>query len=360
MKPLIPALLMLAVAAPASARLPQAAQDLRRLEAEYRDETVRARRLRADAQAAQRETAELERRLTALEREAAQEDIQIRSQRLRLDELSQREAQLVTRLARERNAQARLLSALQLMSRKPPPPLLIPAERATDTVRAAILIRAMAPEVEARAEALMTEQAELGRIRRLAVMSAERLITRESAQEDRLAGVDQLRARRTALAAVLKAEAEQAERSARALEARVRELGGDARAPEAAPRETASLPAGRARLTAPVAGAPSATWGRGEGARSDGWRWRADGALVRAPAAGRVAYAGSLSGWGEVVILDLGPGWRAVVAGLDRLDVSAGDAVADGQALGRSAADGEIYFELRRDERPIDPAPWLR
>jgi septal ring factor EnvC (AmiA/AmiB activator) len=60
------------------------------------------------------------------------------------------------------------------------------------------------------------------------------------------------------------------------------------------------------------------------------------------------------------VILDLGPGWRAVVSGLDEAAVQTGDRVADGQVLGRSGADGEIAFELRRDERPIDPAPWLR
>ena len=62
---------------------------------------------------------------------------------------------------------------------------------------------------------------------------------------------------------------------------------------------------------------------------------------------------------GQVVIVDLGPGWRAVVAGLETVSVEAGARVDDGQALGASGPDGEIYFELRRDERPIDPGPWL-
>ena len=91
-----------------------------------------------------------------------------------------------------------------------------------------------------------------------------------------------------------------------------------------------------------------------------GWSWRADSAEVRAPAAAQVAFVGPLSGWGQVVILDLGPGWRAVIAGLEELSVENGARVGDGQSLGRTAADGEVYFELRRDERPIDPAPWLR
>ena len=86
-----------------------------------------------------------------------------------------------------------------------------------------------------------------------------------------------------------------------------------------------------------------------------------DRAPVAAPADAKVAYAGPLTGWGQVVvILDLGPGWRAVIAGLEQLDVQADTRVSDGQTLGRSGPDGDVYFELRRDERPIDPGPWLR
>jgi septal ring factor EnvC (AmiA/AmiB activator) len=49
-----------------------------------------------------------------------------------------------------------------------------------------------------------------------------------------------------------------------------------------------------------------------------------------------------------------------VIAGLDRLEVETGQRVSDGQTLGRTGEDGEAYFELRRQERPIDPAPWLQ
>ena len=110
--------------------------ELPRLQAEYRDEAVRARRLRADAEAARTELAQLERRLTGLRVDQTRDDRQIEEQRARLRQLSEREAELVTGLARERGAQARLLSALQMMSRRPPPPLLVPADKAIDTVRA--------------------------------------------------------------------------------------------------------------------------------------------------------------------------------------------------------------------------------
>lgn len=353
-----PVLLGLIAVGPAMGqRAPQASvSELTRLQAEYRDEGARARRLRADAAEAASEIAELDRRLSRLTVEVQTDDVQIEAQRARLHELGEREATLVTALSRERGRQGRLLSALQMMSRRPPPPLLISADKATDTVRAAILLKAVAPDLQSRAATLAGRQAEIGRVRRLAALSSERLFTTESAQGDRRAEMEGLRTRKRELSAVLRAEAAAAEKAAAVLEARIRELGGAVPAEEAAiAAPAARLPAGRNRLTPPIDAAPSTRFADG----APGWRWRADAETARAPAAGTVAYAGPLSGWGDVVILDLGPGWRAVVAGLDSLSVEAGDRVADGQALGRTAADGEVYFELRRDERPIDPAPWL-
>ena len=364
MNRLIPvALLVVLAAVPAVAALSQARNDqnrdeLRSLQAEYRDETIRARRLRADAADAAAEIANLNRQLAALRRAQGADDSRMASQRARLDQLGRREAVLVAALSRERARQGRLLSALQMMSRDPPPPLLIPANKAVDTVRAAILLRAMAPELERRAQVLVADQTEVARIRRLAVLSSEQLLTTESAQDERRAEMEALSTRKIALTAVLRADAQRSEQAARVLEARIRSLGGTVTAPtggEDGAGSSSRLPGGRQRLASPVPGPPDVDY-----SGSGGLRWKADGKAVVAPAGATVDYAGPLSGWGEVVILNLGPGWRAVVAGLDSLSVEAGGQVSEGQALGRSGDDGEIYFELRRDDRAVDPTPWLQ
>lgn len=336
--------------------LPAAASvqdDLQSLQTQYRDEQVRAGRLRADARDAQVEIAALDRELATLRTDQTADAQQIAAQRQRLRDLSRREAAIVADLARARDGQGRLLSALQMMSRRPPPPLLVPPEKAIDTVRAAILMKAMAPEMQRRAASFAARQAEVARIRRLAVLSSERLLTTESAQGDRRAEIEDLTARRTGLLAVLRADAARAERAAAALETRIRNLGGRPAQVADAPTPSTRLPGGRARLTAPVGGSPLPKTG------GAGVRWAAPSGSVNAPAGARVDHAGPLSGWGEVVILDLGGGWRAVVAGLDRITVETGERVADGQALGSAARGGEVYFELRRDDRAVDPTPYL-
>ena len=89
------------------------------------------------------------------------------------------------------------------------------------------------------------------------------------------------------------------------------------------------------------------------------------GAPVHAVKAGRVAYADWLKGYGLLLILDHGGGWMSLYAFNDTLLKSAGDDVAAGESIstvGSSGGQGRpaLYFELRRNGAPQDPASWLR
>ncbi|RZJ82894.1 MAG: peptidase M23, partial [Brevundimonas sp.] len=117
----------MALAGPAPARQPSG--DLPALQAQRRDELARARRLRADAAAAAVEIAALDRRLQTMVDDVAAGDQVLADQRARLAALNSREGALTRDLAREQAASGRLLSALQMLSRRPPPPLLVPADK---------------------------------------------------------------------------------------------------------------------------------------------------------------------------------------------------------------------------------------
>ncbi len=88
------------------------------------------------------------------------------------------------------------------------------------------------------------------------------------------------------------------------------------------------------------------------------------GSVVRAVAAGRVRLAGRFRGYGNLVILDHGERYFSVSAHLSRIDVSVGELVAAGDALGLVGDSGSLsgprlYFEVRRGSTALDPAEWL-
>ncbi len=82
------------------------------------------------------------------------------------------------------------------------------------------------------------------------------------------------------------------------------------------------------------------------------------GSAVRVVYPGKVLYAAPFRGLGPTVIV-LHPGKMfSLYAGLEGVRVSKGDMVPIGQALG--AATDRLYFEIRLDNRPVDPLGWLR
>jgi septal ring factor EnvC (AmiA/AmiB activator) len=89
------------------------------------------------------------------------------------------------------------------------------------------------------------------------------------------------------------------------------------------------------------------------------------GAPVHAVRDGRVAYADWLKGYGLLLILDHGGGWMSLYAFNDSLLKDTGEEVRAGEAIstvGSSGGQGRpaLYFELRRNGQPADPASWLR
>jgi len=90
-----------------------------------------------------------------------------------------------------------------------------------------------------------------------------------------------------------------------------------------------------------------------------------NGTAVRASAAGRVLFAGDEPRqFGKLVVIDHGGGMQSAYAFLSRLTVKEGDTVSLGERVGLSGHSGqargpELHFEIRRNNRPVDPARLL-
>lgn len=314
---------------------------------------------RAQAEAARRDIARLREELEALK--ALSVAPRGGGQRqARLEEVARREAALNAELAKSQGELARLLGALQLYTREPPPALLASPESAKDAVRAAILIRAMQPEITGRARAAALRAERIRVLRRAAAAANEELFTSESAIADRKAELEQLIGAVGEAQRRFDARAQVSERQAGELTRRLTAAGAPLDPPPGRDR-------GPAVMLAPVSGVLTGRYGgrSAGGQRSEGFTWRAaPGAEVRAPAAGVLEYAGDVKGWGGVLILRLGGGYHAVLAGVEEVGPSVGVVVRAGQALGRMAATTaggrELYLEVRKDGAPVDPARWLR
>jgi len=88
------------------------------------------------------------------------------------------------------------------------------------------------------------------------------------------------------------------------------------------------------------------------------------GDSVTSVAPGAVRFAGWFRGYGRIVIVDHGEGYFSVSGHLDEVFVEAGDLVDTGDTLGTVGETGSLtgpslYFELRAQGEPQDPAGWF-
>lgn len=353
----------------ASAAVAQPArEDLARVEA---DRALRLQQRAAaakDADAARHEIEALSAELVTLNTTQSRGQQNVGAGRSRLEALNAREAALAARMGANQSELARLLGALQMFSKNPPPALFVHPRDAKAAVHSAILIRAITPELQRRADAFAEQAAQARRVRRQAASLAGDLFTSESTLADRAGRIEMLIAERETLQRRLDGEMANADRDIAALSTRADSLRAlVARLPPA----PATAPARFTKLSPPTSGAPVRKFGDadGRGGKSEGWSWRpAGGAKVVAPASGVVEFAGPVDGWKSVLILRLSDDYHLVLAGLDVIGATPGQTVAAGQPVASMASRAnpgvgsdasELHLELRREGKPVDPARFL-
>ena len=278
-------------------------------------------------------------------------------------------------LVRERQSLAGQLRAAYLIGGEEPLKLLLNQK---DPARAGRMFAYYSYFGRARAEQISRINENLTRLAQVDEdMAAEdaRLAALEAQRKDELDRLNSARARRGQVLASLQAESrtraqalERMKRQQSGLERLLRDLK---RAMEKFPVTVDSNTAfGRLRgkLAWPVAGKLVARFGE---ARVGGVKW--DGVLVatergnavRAVSQGRVVYADWLPGLGLLTIVDHGEGYLSLYGHNDRLYKAVGERVAAGEPVAAAGDSGgrtrpELYFEIRKSGRPVDPRPWFR
>jgi len=228
----------------------------------------------------------------------------------------------------------------------------------------------------ARAAQLDTIRAEIQKIdeddAKIAAEEAE-LARLEGARRAKLDDLEDARRQRSKVLAELTAESRDRQKSLRRLQSQQASLEKLLKDLDKALRDfpvdaNDAFAKLRGRLAWPVPGKIAARFGE---VRAGGVRWNGlviateRGTPVRAVYQGRVAYADVLPGLGLLLIVDHGNGYLSLYGHNDRLYQAAGAVVKAGDVIAAAGDSGgraqpELYFEIRRSGKPVDPAPWFK
>jgi septal ring factor EnvC (AmiA/AmiB activator) len=200
-----------------------------------------------------------------------------------------------------------------------------------------------------------------------------RLASIKSEQQERVTRLEQQRADRRRVLDELKQQNRSRTQALARLRSQQSELEQLLRELSRVVREAPPVQAGTAfgrlqgKLRWPVDGRLVAEYGtqRAAGIRWDGVVVAAErGAPVHAVAGGRVVYADWLPGLGLLTIVDHGDGYLSLYGYNEELRRTVGENVAAGDVLAAAGDTGgrsrpELYFEIRRGGKPINPQPFF-
>jgi septal ring factor EnvC (AmiA/AmiB activator) len=383
---------------------PPDAADAERLELEEQEAIQRAQQAREEAERIAVDIARLQRELVdAGERAGASERAAL-SAEVQIETLADDEAQILQRLAEDRESMIDILAALQRIETQAPPAILAAPDDAAAAGRAAALMADVAPALRERATALSLELDRLRDVRSATMVQRETLARTETELEGQHQVIADLISERRTLEAQLRDEAvefttaaSEAGNRARSLRSLLGELqrmsevmpnlnprrlvvptetpeprmrpSRDlvAARPVSAPLETLRFADARGQLRPPAAGEIAREFGHvdDDGVASEGIfiRTRARAQVV-SPFDARIEFAGPFNSYGGLLILNVGDNYYIVLAGMAVTYASAGQSVLAGEPVGAMADTSqpapELYLELRRGNNAVNPQPWLR
>lgn len=367
---------------------------------ELKQVAAERRKLEGERGDASRKLRDADEQVGGVQRTLQKTQVTLQRDSATLQQLQAERARYMGDLDAKKAELARLLRAAQVAGSEAPLKTMLAQDRIAEAERALTYqgylqrsqvqrIRVLAAELQ-RIDTLEREIVErrdaLARERR---KQAEQLLALQQARKQRaglLAGIDQQYQDRAGrekalgrdakalqdLLARLRAAAAKAARDA----ARAKAL---ANRPPTTPGKSANRPPPRRTSVAnapalrvgglgwPVAGSLLASFGGNlpDGRRSDGVLiGAAAGTTVKAVADGTVVYADWMTGYGNILIIDHGNGYMSLYAHNDGLLKDAGDAVKRGDSVASVGTSGgqdspALYFELRRNGTPVNPAGWL-
>jgi murein hydrolase activator len=409
-----PATAQMAATTPAPASSPspdaikQREQELEATRAQQKSAADAQEKLKADIAAIGQDRSKLNQQLIDLAAQVRGVETKIDDAETRLRPLDAREQEIRGTLNSRRSEIVEVLAALQRAGRRSPPALLVRPEDALESLRTAMLLGSVVPELRARAQKLAGELGELVALHKTIATERDRLAAdRDNLKSDQIrlaALIDERQRQQNSIEKDMATESMRAialSKQVDSLQGLIAKMEQDSKtaAKAAAIASLQGTPAnlnGKPNLGAlkdpsrlspaiafaaakglfalPVNGMKIRDFGGsdGVGGVEKGISLAArPGAQVTTPCDGWVVYAGPFRSYGQLLILNAGGGYHVLIAGMERISVNIGQFVLTGEPvatmgttsqvasiLAANASQPVLYIEFRKDGTPIDPGPW--
>jgi murein hydrolase activator len=394
--------------APSADVLKQRALELEATLAQQKSAAEAQQKLRAEIATIGEDRGKLNAQLIDIAAQVRTIETRIGDDEVRLRPLDSREQQIKGSLDSRRAEVIEVMAALQRAGRRAPPALLVRPEDALQSLRTAMLLGSVVPELRARAARLADDLSELVALRNTIATERDRL----GADRDRLrqeqvrlaALVDERQRKQSTIEKDMEAEGARAlalSRQVDSLQGLIakmeQDLNSAAKAAAAASQQGTpatvngkpnlgglkdaarrspafAFASAKGTLSLPANGVKIREFGGSDGAggveKGISLATR-PGAQVTTPCDGWVVYAGPFRSYGQLLILNAGGGYHVLIAGMERISVNIGQFVLTGEPvatmgttsrvasiLATNASQPVLYVEFRKDGTPIDPGPW--
>jgi septal ring factor EnvC (AmiA/AmiB activator) len=395
-------------AAPDPGAIKQRTQELEAAREQQKKAAELEQKLKADIAAIGQDRTKLNQQLIGVAGQVRDVESKMADTEGRLRPLDARELQIRAALESRRDEISEVLAALQRAGRRAPPALFVRPEDALQSLRTAMLLGAVVPEMRTRAAKLASDLGELVSLRKNIAEQRDRLaLDRDKLNDDRTrlaALVQERQKKQTDTEKDMEAERQRAialSRQTENLQDLIAKMEQDvkAAAKAAAAAELKGTPVslnGKPNLGAlkdPARLSPAIAFGSAKGllpipvngprirsfGGSDGAGGQEKGisiatrpgAQVTTPCDGWVVYSGPFRSYGQLLILNAGGGYHVLIAGMERISVTIGQFVLTGEPvatmgttsqvasiLAATSSQPVLYIEFRKDGTPIDSGPW--
>lgn len=279
------------------------------------------------------------------------------------------------KLEGQRGALAELIMALQRLNRMPPQALLARPSAPIDTARSFHLLQNVMPTVSAQAKEVKDILDELAELQKTQDTQFADLKKEQDELAHKRGALEKIVSQRQALLKETQKNQDKAAQKATALAGQAKDLR-DLLASLERVEPAAIVPVNRPLASVgatlkswlggssklPVSGTVKMGYGQsmpGGGISKGISIQAASGAIVTAPKDGVIRFAGPFRQYKLLVIIQHSNGEHSLLGGLQELYTKTGDRVTSGEPIGKLSGDStqsaSLYYERRRNGKPIDP-----